>query len=347
MKRPKIGNALFIIFMLTAALLGVSYLSSEWLGTPFVPADLAAWLGNSGLGPWNAAADLAHNGLEKLGIETIVPATTVDQLLSIIVFFVLAFIIGIGVYAFTGRREHRPDFIDGLVGLVAGTLFGVPMIFINLAGDTSTLPAALNIAWLGLLFLGWGVALSYSFARLMIPIPPQPPEVLAIGPSDDDDVIEVVEEEESGGELLETSPVAEREAIKEDPQSIMGRRQFLLRFGASTAAIAAGSAVAGRALAYQPDEVQPRIPLPMAEPAFLEAQQELFGQFRRFAIVRNVAVDPEESNVLALGAEYPDRNYISVWIGDGSPIIIYENLETATEAFSVGGQPAAIYWLDN
>ncbi|MFO7662240.1 MAG: hypothetical protein R6X18_06555 [Chloroflexota bacterium] len=347
MKRPKIGNALFIIFMLTAALLGVSYLASEWLGTPFVPADLAAWLGDRGQGPWNAATDLAHDGLDNLGIGSMVPATTVDQFLAIIAFFVLAFIVGFGVYAFTGGREHRPDFIDGLVGLVAGILFGAPMIFISLSGDTSILPAAINIAWLGLLFLGWGVALSYSFARVMIPVLPQPPEVLAIEPSDDDDVIEDLDGEEPGEELLETSLVVERETIKEDPQSIMGRRQFLLRFGASTAAIAAGSAVAGRALAYEIDEDRARVPLPLAEPDFLEAQQELFGQFRRFAIVRNVAVTPEESNVLALGAEYPDRNYISVWIGDGSPIIIYENLETAIKAFSVADQPAAVYWLDN
>jgi hypothetical protein len=344
MKRPGIGIALFIILMLTAALLGVSYLAAQWLGTPFVPVDLATWLAQSGLESWPALVESTNNFLTNLGIDTLTSPTTAEVLLAIILFFAYAIVIGSGFYAFTGRRGNQPDLIDGLV---AGVFFGAPLVFVSLAGGTSILPPLLNITWLSLLFLGWGGALGDSMARAMVPIPPQPPDDIEAVTVDEEPVVEVIGTEDAVEDLTDTDLVEEYVAVKEEPQSIMGRRQFLLRFGASTAAIAAGSAVAGRALAYQPPDVEePRVPLPLAEPGFLEAQQELFGNFRRFAIVRDSALSPGESNVLALGAEYPDRNYISIWIGDGSPIIIYENLETAAEAFSSDGQPAAIYWLD-
>jgi hypothetical protein len=348
MKRPGIGIALFIILMLTAALLGVSYLAAQWLGTPFVPVDLSAWLAQSGLESWPALVESVNNILTNLGIGLLTSTTTAEAFLAILLFFGYGIVIGLGFYAITGRRGNQPDLIDGLV---AGAFFGAPMVFISLAVGTSTLPPLLNITWLALLFLAWGGALGDSMARAMVPIPPQPPDDIEAVTVDEEPIVEVIDTidtEEAVEDLTDTDLVEEYVAVKEEPQSIMGRRQFLLRFGASTAAIAAGSAVAGRAFAYQPPDVdEPRVPLPLAEPGFLEAQQELFGNFRRFAIVRDSALSPGESNVLALGAEYPDRNYISIWIGDGSPIIIYENLETAAEAFSSDGQPAAIYWLDN
>jgi hypothetical protein len=86
----------------------------------------------------------------------------------------------------------------------------------------------------------------------------------------------------------------------------------------------------------------------MIAPEFLEAQRQLFSSFRRFVIVRGGADSSEESNVLALGAEFPDRNYVSVWIGGRSPIVIYENLQTALVAFgSEDDESAAAYWLDD
>lgn len=49
---------------------------------------------------------------------------------------------------------------------------------------------------------------------------------------------------------------------------------------------------------------------------------------------------------LALGAEYPDRNYVSVWIGEHSPIIIYDDLQTALAAFGSDEDPVGLFFID-
>jgi hypothetical protein len=130
------------------------------------------------------------------------------------------------------------------------------------------------------------------------------------------------------------------------PTSGIDRRRFLLQFGASTAAVAAVTAAAGAALARRQDAVALQRTLPMIAPEFAAAQSELFGQFRRFAIVRGGAQSVDTSNVLALGAEYPDRNYVSIWLGGHSPIVIYNSLETALAAYSTADEPAGLFWLD-
>ena len=65
-----------------------------------------------------------------------------------------------------------------------------------------------------------------------------------------------------------------------------------------------------------------------------------------FAIVRGGSAAVDTSNVLALGAEYPDRNYVSIWLGGHSPIVIYNSLETALAAYSTDDEPAGLFWLD-
>ncbi|CUS03115.2 membrane protein of unknown function [Candidatus Promineifilum breve] len=196
---------------------------------------------------------------------------------------------------------------DLIDGLAIGALFAAPMILVSLTTSPSTLPAALIIVWLGALFVVWGVVLSYAFGRLM--------DGAAI----------------SGGE-----PAA----------GGIDRRQFLLQFGAGAAAITAISAAAGATLAPGRQAAELQRTLPMISPDFLAAQQELFGNFRRFVIVRGGAESAADSNVLALGAEYPDRNYVSIWLGGRSPIVIYENLETALAAYSTEEAEAGIFWLD-
>ena len=203
---------------------------------------------------------------------------------------------------------RRERLPDLIDGLVIGALFAAPMIFVSLTTSLSPLPALLNAVWLGALFIVWGITLTYALGRLMVPAGPTP--------------------------------------ISEPVESGMGRRQFLLQFGAGAAAITALSA-AGAALAPGKDSAQLQQTLPMASPEFLDAQRELFGNFRRFVIVRGNTESAADSNVVALGAEYPDRNYVSVWLGGRSPIVIYESLQTALSAFAGEDENAGIYWLDS
>lgn len=347
MKRSGIGVAIFIIIMLTAALVAVMYLGNQWFGAAFVPVDLYTWLEQLGLTPLSSVASRLMSMLVAAGVGPATAESATTTTLAIILFGIATLLIGLVFYFFSGRRGRKPDWIDGLTASVILSAF---TIFVSLAAGSSNLPPAINITWLVLLALGWGISLSYALARTMLPISPMAPPT---GEAD-----QLPDEAEMEAELLATiggDNEVDNETVSSPEASpslsavpgTMDRRQFLLRFGAGTAAIAAAGATAGSALAFQSAEVeQVRLPIPMASPDFLEAQRELFGTFRRFVILRDNADVREESNVLALGTEYPDRDYVSIWIGDRSPIIIYESIETALAAFGNEDQPASIYWLD-
>jgi hypothetical protein len=249
----------------------------------------------------------ALNGAQTAEGGNIAQSAPLVRWLLSLVLF-LALALAVGL-AFYAFILRRGRIPDLIDGLTIGALFAAPMILVSLTTSPSTLPAALIGVWLAALCLVWGVVLSYAFGRLM-----EGATVTA------------------NGETTSTG---------------IGRRQFLVQFGAGAAAITAVSAAAGAALAPGRETAQLQRTLPMISPEFLAAQQELFGNFRRFVIVRGGAGSAADSNVLALGAEYPDRNYVSIWLGGRSPIVIYENLATALAAYSTAEAEAGIYWLDN
>ena len=307
---PSPAVALLIILLTTAPLLTLLYLSTQALGLPFAPFDLYDWPVRAGFAPWASLADTLSTPTTEAANQA-QNAPVVQWLLGLALFLLLALGVGLAFYAYARRRGRAPDLIDGVI---AGALLAVPMIFVALAVDSSPLAAPLVVVWLAGLFIGWGVLLSYAFARLV--------RVPAISAAD-------------------APAVTDTAAIGID------RRRFLLQFGASTAAVATVTAAAGAALARRQDTVALQRTLPMIAPEFRAAQSELFGQFRRFAIVRGGSAAVDTSNVLALGAEYPDRNYVSIWLGGHSPIVIYNSLETALAAYSTADEPAGLYWLDN
>ena len=197
-------------------------------------------------------------------------------------------------------------------GLLAGALFAALAVYAGITTGNSQLPLVVSTLWQVTWFLLWGLALSYAFRKLA----------------------RAASDANSRQELAAGGGVA--------------RRQFLLQFGAGAAAIATLSAAAGASLVEKSSVKELQQTLPMISPELMEAQRQLFSNFRRFAVVRGGAESAEGSNVLALGAEFPDRNYVSVWIGGRSPIVIYEYLQTAAAAFgSEDDGDAGIYWLDD
>jgi hypothetical protein len=282
-------------------------LAAQLLHLPFVPFDLFDWPVHAGFAPWVSLINTLSGAQATAGGNVAQSAPIVRWALSVSLFLLIALILGLAFYLFVVRRGRNPDWLDGLT---IGILFGAPMIFVSLATGSSPLPAWMSVVWLAALFVGWGLVLSYAFRRL----------------------------------LDTTRPVSADDELSFEAG--IGRRQFLIQFGAGATAITALSAAAGAALAPGQSAEQLQATLPMASPEFLEAQRELFGNFRRFAIVRLSGDATTESNVVALGAEYPDRNYVSVWLGGNSPLVVYENLETALGAYSTGELKTAIYWLD-
>lgn len=303
--RPGLATALLVILLVTLPLLGLMYLGFRLLNLPFTPFDLYDWPIYAGFTPWAELIDAFTGSQAALGGNAGQNAAVVQWVLALGLFFGLALLVGMAFYLFVVRRDRAPDLISGLS---LGLVFGAPLLFVSLTNSSSPLPALLKALWLAVLFIAWGVALSYVFARLMEPGP-----IAAAG-------------EVEGG---------------------MGRRQFLLQFGAGAAAITAISATVGATLAPGRDAARLQRTLPMIQPEFAAAQSELFGNFRRFAIVRGGAESADESNVVALGAEYPDRNYVSIWLGGRSPIVIYESLESAVAAYSLEeDEDIGVFWLD-
>ena len=308
--QPGLGLVLLAILLITAPLVGVLYLGAQLLRLPFPPFDLYDWPVRAGFAPWVSLATSLSTPADGGNIAQTAPLT--QWLLGLTLFLALAAGVGLAFYAYTSRRGRPPDTIDGLT---AGALLAVPMIFVALAVGSSTRPAPLVVVWLGVLFVAWGVALSYALSRLIARPAP-------------------------------AAPLTGEEPIVVQPPTGIDRRRFLLQLGASTAAVTAITAAAGATLARRNEATAVRRTLPMISPDFRAAQSELFGQFRRFAIVRGGAESAEASNVLALGAEYPDRNYVSIWLGGHSPIVIYNSLETALAAYSTDDEPAGLFWLD-
>ena len=301
---------LLVILLTTLPLLGLLYLGAQALGLPFAPFDLYDWPVRAGFAPWASLADTLSTPTTDAANQA-QAAPAVQWLLGLTLFLLLALLVGLAFYAYARRRSRAPDLIDGVI---AGALLAVPMIFVALAVDSASLAAPLVVVWLAGLFIGWGVLLSYAFARLVRAVP-------AIS-------------------------ATEAPAATDTAATGINRRRFLFQFGASTAAVATATAAVGAALARRQDAVALQRTLPMIAPEFQAAQSELFGQFRRFAIVRGGAESVDAANVLALGAEYPDRNYVSIWLGGHSPIVIYNSLETALAAYSTEDEPAGLFWLD-
>jgi hypothetical protein len=302
-----LGAAVLLILLTTMPLLGLLYLAAQLLHLPFVPFDLFGWPIRAGFAPWVSLINTLSGAQVTAGGNIAQSAPVVRWVLSVSLFLLIALVLGLAFYLFVLRRGRIPDWLDGLM---IGILFGAPMIFVSLATGSSPLPAWMSVLWLAALFVGWGLVLSYAFRRL----------------------------------LLTTRTVTTDDELSADGG--IDRRQFLIQFGAGATVITAFSAAAGANLAPGKSAELLQATLPMASPEFLEAQRELFGNFRRFAIVRLSGEAATESNVVALGAEYPDRNYVSVWLGGNSPIVVYENLETALGAYSAGELKTAIYWLD-
>ena len=133
-----------------------------------------------------------------LGASVADIAKTAEQIIAVLQFFVGGILAGV---VFFGVMSARKIKADPIAGIVMAALFGLPLIAISIAFGQSTIHPLLRILWLALLFLAWGLALSWAYRRLT------PVEAEAVVGEDGTRAVERV-----------------------------GRRQFLIRLGAASAA---------------------------------------------------------------------------------------------------------------
>jgi DMSO/TMAO reductase YedYZ molybdopterin-dependent catalytic subunit len=213
MTSRNIGIGALVGGLLTAALTGLSYLAYRLVALPFAPFELFDWMGRVLPGPViTFGIDRMIDTLLFLGVNVADTAKSAEQTIALGQFLVGGIVLGAVYFAVMSARKIRPDLLSGLV---AGALFGLPLVGISIAIGPSPVNPVLSIGWLLLIFLGWGAALSLAASRLL--------------PS---------EREEPAAQPEETLSV---EGIS--------RRRFLIRFGTATAAITVIGAGVGTVLA--------------------------------------------------------------------------------------------------
>ena len=198
--------------LLTAPLMGVMYLADELAGLPFIPFDLFDWI--TRVLPGSVVTfgiDMMIDTMRLVGVSVADTAKTAEKALAVSQFFFMGVVGGALFFAFVRLRGAPPDL---LTGLVVGALAGLPMIAISIAIGGSDVEPILVALWLAVLFLGWGAALRETYVRL------NPDEVVP---------------EPSEGEVGAVQTI--------------GRRQFLIRLGTTTAVITVASSVIGNLLA--------------------------------------------------------------------------------------------------
>ncbi len=212
MKKPSLGTGALVGALLAASLMSVMYLAEQLAGLPFVPFDLFDWMTRVLPGPIvTFGIDLMIDTMRWLGVNVADTAKTAERMMALLQFLVGGTITGIVFFGVMDKRDMKANVV---AGIIIGALFGLPVIAISVAIGQSPVHPLLQILWLSVLFLAWGMAISLAYRRLSY--------AEAAGPAEAD----------------ETGTV-ER----------ISRRQFLIRFGATSATITVVGAGVGAILA--------------------------------------------------------------------------------------------------
>ena len=207
--------------MLTAPLIGLMYLADKLLDLPFVPFAFFDWLARILPGPLvTFGIDLMIDGLRLAGFSVAAAAKTGEQLGAILLFWVIGIALAALVFAVHQKREARPPltgrdtpFSKPILGLIIGLFFGIPMTLVSLPMGQSTMNPIVTAIVLMALFLLWGLTLSWTCRR-------------------------------TAGPAAAATAAAGADAAA----SILNRRQFLVRLGATTATITVAGAGLGMVL---------------------------------------------------------------------------------------------------
>ena len=207
--------------LLTAPLIGLMYLADKLLDLPFVPFAFFDWLARILPGPLvTFGIDLMIDGLRLAGFSVAAAAKTGEQLGAILLFWVIGIALAGLVFAVHQKRNDRPPltgrdtpFSKPILGLIIGLFFGIPMTLVSLPMGQSTMNPVVTAIVLMALFLLWGLAVSWTCRR-------------TAGPA----------------------AAATAAAGAEDTASVLNRRQFLVRLGATTATITVAGAGLGMVL---------------------------------------------------------------------------------------------------
>ena len=167
MQSPGILLGALIGLLLTAALIAVFYLADAVVGTPFVPFDMLDWMArNLPGGVITFGIDTMVNLITTLNLgETSSAAKASEQIIAISGMLITG-IVATAVFFYI-RGNRRETNAGALPGIILGLVIGVPVALISTSVNfTASTPPAVNIAWILIGFLAWGLAANSVFSDL-------------------------------------------------------------------------------------------------------------------------------------------------------------------------------------
>ena len=266
---PSVGWGALAGALLTAPLLGLMYLADKLLDLPFVPFALFDWIATVTPGPLiTFGIDMMIESLLLFNLSVADAAKTSEQVAAVLMVFFIGVAAGAVLFAaLRGRATGGAAFQGGWLGsvfsqpapgLIAAAVVGLPLTIVSLPMGQSTMNPVVTFLVLIILFLIWGLGLGYLRQRLSL---------VSRGSHLGFEV------PASAGTTGGTAEGAEGE---ERSVTVIDRRQFLIRLGATTATITVASAGLGAALgqgertriaesvaeSMPPDAMPARRPLP-------------------------------------------------------------------------------------
>lgn len=207
MKRLGLGTGALVGFLLTAALTGIMYLGDQLFGLPFVPFDLFNWVARELPGSLvTFGIDMMIDTMLFLGLNVADVAKTAERFMAITMFLVGGAAAGAVYFAVMNWRQAKGDRFSGLV---MAALFGLPQIAVSIIITQSTVNVFIQLLWLALLYLAWGMALSTIYRRL-----------------------DAIHESAVTAAASSDAPESEVRSVEK-----IDRRRFLVKVGAATATV--------------------------------------------------------------------------------------------------------------
>lgn len=212
--------------LLTAPLIGLMFLADKLLNLPFVPFALFDWIASITPGPLlTFGIDMMIESLLLFNLSVAEAAKTSEQVVAVLMVFFIGVAASAVFFVALRSRAASPAALEGgwlgrfaaqpVPGLVAGLMVGLPLTIVSLPMGQSTMNPVVSFIVLLALFLLWGLSIGYFRRQALLP----------------------------------QAKVGEGEEGEVRSVSVLGRRQFLIRLGATTATITVASAGLGAALA--------------------------------------------------------------------------------------------------
>ena len=211
MKRNSFTTGALVGAIITLPLIALMYLGQQLFGQPFPPFELFNWIAGLLPGPViTFGIDLMIDSMLFLGINVADTGKIAEQGMAVIIFYISGIIAGAFFFWILNKLQLN---VNLLTGMIMGILFGLPVAVISTSELKFASASLFGLFWFLILFLGWGMVMSFAYSRLLI-VEPE---------------VESIEGEERSVEVV-------------------GRRQFLIVLGGAAAAITVVGAGLGRLL---------------------------------------------------------------------------------------------------